>query len=384
MRWTSRRRVEVALAHCEPDRVPVDMTITEVAYLGLREHLGLPRENDLRVSAFTEVRPALDVLGALGIDITYVQLRSTGSGTPQKPLDDGSVFDEWGVGRKRVELAGGAHLMEATHAPLREAGIADLSDYHWPDPHDPRRVAGLGEEARRIYEDTELAIMGRFGGSILEQTGYLLGWERFLTALVSERELVWKLLNLVADIMIDLDRAGLQAAGPYLSIFKLSGEDLGMQDRPLFSPRTWRGLIRPVLERRWRAARVALDAVGSHASLLLHSDGSFPGFIPELIECGIQALDPIQANCPGMELPSLKSRFGHQLTFHGGVDTQHVLPRGNSGDVVEEVKRCIATLGHGGGYILAPVHNVQADVPPENLVAMAEAVERYGRYPLTL
>ncbi|MGE5141399.1 MAG: uroporphyrinogen decarboxylase family protein [Rudaea sp.] len=380
--WTCRRRVETSLAHREPDRVPIDLTITLLPYVRLREYLGLPQEENLKPSAFTEVRAGVDVLEALGIDITFVQLRKPANWSPPPSLPDGTSFDEWGIGRKRIELPGGGYLNEVSVYPLENATIDDLKDYPWPDPADPGRVAGLEEEARRLYEQTGLAIMGRFGGPILEQAHYLRGWERWLMDMAADPEFASALLDRITDIQISLDEAGLRAAGKYLSIFKLSGEDLGMQDRPIFSPRMWRELARPFLERRWRAARAALDRYAPHVKLLLHSDGAFRPFIPDLIECGVQALDPIQEHCPGMELYQLKRDFGQDLTFHGAVDTQQVLPFGTPAEVEAEVIRCIDALGRGGGYILAPVHNVQADVPPENLVAMCRAAQEYGLYPL--
>lgn len=191
-----------------------------------------------------------------------------------------------------------------------------------------------------------------------------------------------RLLDIIADIQIILDRRGIEAAGKYLSIFKLSGEDFGMQDRPLFSMKTWEELVRPVLTRRWQAARAACDEFAPHVKLMLHSDGAIRPFIPDIIECGVDILDPIQPHCEGMELYSLKCDFGDRLVFHGAIDTQKVLPFGTPEQVEAETIRCIDALGRGGGYILAPVHNVQADVPPENLIAMCEAVRAFGRYPL--
>jgi uroporphyrinogen decarboxylase len=380
--WTSRRRVEVALAHQEPDRVPLDMTITIRPYERLRQVLGLPPEQDLRPSTFTEVTPAADVLGALGMDITFVKLRGPSLRKPRAPRQDGTIFDEWGVGYRRVDLADGAYLNEVAYSPLGDATMEDLDSYPWPDPSDPGRVAGLEAEARRLFEDTELALMGRFGGPILEQAAYLRGWEQWLMDMVADPPFAQKLLDKIADIQIALDEAGIQAAGKYLTIFKLSGEDLGMQDRPLFSMRVWREIARPALERRWRAARVALDRYAPHVKLMLHSDGAIRRFIPDLIECGIDILDPIQPRVQGMDLHDLKRDFGDRLTFHGAIDTQDVLPFGSVADVEAETLRCIDALGRGGGFILAPVHNVQADVPPENLIAMCRTVQEHGRYPL--
>ena len=381
-KWTSRRRVEVALAHQEPDRVPLDMTITIRAYVRLRQALGLPPEQDLKPSTFTEVTPAPEVLKALGMDITFVKLHGPALWKRPAPQPDGTSFDEWGVGYRRVELADGVYLNEAAYSPLKDATIDDLDAYPWPDPFDPGRVAGLEEEARRLYEETDLALMGRFGGPILEQASYLRGWERWLMDMVGDPPFAQKLLNRITDIQIELDEAGIRAAGKYLTIFKLSGEDLGMQDRPLFSMKVWREIARPPLERRWRAARAALDRYAPYVKLMLHSDGAIRGFIPDLIECAIDILDPIQPRVQGMDLYDLKRDFGDRLAFHGAVDTQEVLPFGSVADVEAETLRCMDALGPGGGLILAPVHNVQADVPPENLIAMCRTVREHGRYPL--
>jgi uroporphyrinogen decarboxylase len=380
--WTSRRRVETALAHCEPDRVPMDLTITVKPYRRLRELLGLPTEEALKVSAFTEVRPAPDVLQALGIDLTYLQLRGPAHWQPPARQPDGSEIDEWGVGRRRIDLPGGAYLNEVSCSPLAQATLADLQRYPWPDPHDPGRVLGLEDEARALYTGTDLAIMGRFGGTLLEQAGYLRGWQRWMMDLVAQPAFARALLEIITDLQIAMDEAGLRAAGRYLSIFKVSGEDLGMQDRPLFSMKVWREVVRPPLERRWRAARAALSRHAPQAKIMLHSDGAMRAFIPDLLACGIDVLDPIQTHCAEMDPYELKRDFGDRLTFHGAVDTQAVLPFGTAAEVQAEALRCLDALGPGGGYILAPVHNVQADVPPENLVAMCRAVREYGRYPL--
>ncbi len=380
--WTSRRRVEAAISHQEPDRVPIDLTITQEPYEKLRQALGFPPEEDLKASSFTEVRPHPEVLKKLGVDLTWVKLHKPHGWSPSPPMADGSVLDEWGVGRKKIYLSEAVFLNEVSYSPLKDATLADLDSHPWPNPADPGRVEGLEAEAHELYETTELALMGRFGGTILEQAGYLRGWEQWLMDLVANPEFAWKLMNIIADIQIKLDVMGIQAAGKYLTIFKLSGEDFGMQDRPLFSMKVWRELVRPVLEMRWRAAREALDRYAPNVKLLLHSDGAIRPFLPDLIDSGIDILDPIQPRCTGMDIYGLKQDFGDKLVFHGGVDTQEVLPFGTEAQVEAEVIRCLDALGPGGGYILAPVHNVQADVPPQNLIAMCRVVKEQGRYPL--
>ncbi len=379
--WTSRKRVEAAIRFQEPDRVPIDLTITTKPYIGLREALGMPPEENLKASSFTEVTPHTEVLETLGVDLTFVKLRKPHH-WKAPPLSDGSVVDEWGVGRRQVFIAEDVYLNEVSHSPLAEATIEDLDRYPWPEPEDPGRTEGLAEDARQLFENTNLAIMGRFGGTILEQAAYLRGWEQWLMDMVINQEFAMRLLDIIADIQIVLDRRGIEAAGEYLSIFKLSGEDFGMQDRPLFSMRTWDELVLPVLNRRWQAARSACDEFAPHVKLMLHSDGAIRPFIPDIIACGIDILDPIQPHCEGMELYGLKRDFGDRIVFHGAIDTQKVLPFGTPEQVEAETIRCMDALGRGGGYILAPVHNVQADVPPENLIAMCKAVKTHGKYPL--
>ncbi|UCG26325.1 MAG: uroporphyrinogen decarboxylase [Chloroflexota bacterium] len=383
--WTSRRRVETALSHQEPDRVPTDLTITRVPYRRLRAHLGLPAEENIESDRFGEVRPGLDVLQALGIDMTFVKLRGPAHWTPPKPLINGISLDEWGVGRKAITLADGSTLFEVVLSPLSDLQPRqiDLDNYPWPNPSDPGRVSGLETDARRLYEQTDLALMGRFGGTILEQASFLRGYEQWLMDLVLHPEFARDLMNRIADIQIALDEAGIRAAGRFLTVFKLSGEDLGMQDRPLFSPDVWHETLRPVLTRRWAAARSALDRYGAgHVKLMLHSDGAIRTFIPDLIEAGIDILDPVQVYCQGMEATELKTEFGSKLAFHGAIDTQRLLPFATVGEVESEVVRMIKALGSGGGFILAPVHNVQPDVPPGNIVAVYRAAHEYGRYPL--
>jgi uroporphyrinogen decarboxylase len=144
----------------------------------------------------------------------------------------------------------------------------------------------------------------------------------------------------------------------------------------------FRTLLLPRLMRRWGAVRDYLDRVNPACQIMLHSCGSVRRFIPDLIEAGIQILDPVQPKAANMDALELKREFGDRLTFHGGIDIQQVLPFGSKEEVAEEVLRCIQAFGPGGGYILSPSHNIQADTPPENIAAMCEAAVKYGVYPI--
>ncbi len=383
--WTSRKRVETAINHREPDRVPLSMTITEIPYLRLREFLGLRPDHETQPNRFGEVQPGLDLLARLGFDTISLKLNRPQQDISPPALADGTVFDEWGVGRKRIDFEDGSFLLEVSHSPLEglHPDEIDLNEYPWPDPADQGRLEGVAEKARSLYDTTDFALIGRFGGTILEQAAFLRGYESWLIDLVNYPDFASRLLNRIADIQIELDAYGIREAGVYLSIFKASGDDLGMQDRPLFSNRVWQEILRPVLSRRWKAARRALDQAGaSHVKLMFHSDGAIRTFIPDLIHDGVQILDPIQTRSQGMEVEGLQADFGHELVFHGAIDTQQVLPHGTPEQVREETRRVIQTLGKGGGLLLGPVHNVQPDVPPENLVAMCQTVLNEGGYPI--
>jgi len=160
--WTSRKRIEAALNHQEADRVPLALSITLNAYINLRDFLGLPEEENIQADRFFEVQPSHDLLEALGVDMTYIKLGKPKNWDPPPPLDDGTVLDAWGVGRKLVELPGGSYLNEVSYCPLEGLDPAeiDLDSYPWPDPHDPGFTDGLEEEARKLYEETDLALMG--------------------------------------------------------------------------------------------------------------------------------------------------------------------------------------------------------------------------------
>jgi uroporphyrinogen decarboxylase len=329
------------------------------------------------------VRPALDVVCALGIDMIFVRLRKPRHTPTRPPLADGTPLDEWGVGRKLVDLPGGGNLFEVTYSPWKELdpNDIDLDAYAWPDPHAPGFTDGLAEEAQQLYRDTDLALMGRFGGPILEIAAYLRSFERWLMDLVLYPAFSRRLLHRIADIQIALDEAGIREAGDTLSVFKVSGEDLGMQDRPLFSMQVWKDVLYPVLDRRWRAARAALDRYAPRSKVMLHSDGAIRPFLPDIMASGVELIDPVQGVCRGMELAALKRDFGGQLSFHGGVDTQNVLPFKTAAEVRAETRRVIRALGTRGGLIAGPSHFIQADVPPENIAALCQTVVAEGKYP---
>ncbi len=379
---TSRERVTKAINHQEPDRVPVDLNPLYDFYIQLKDHLGIEIEEKISHNLAMEVIPHPEVLKKLGVDVTAVKLGSAKSSTKEERTD-GLVKDDWGILYKLVNQPGGGRYYEVVHSPLKEATLGDLEKYPWPIADLPGRGEGAEASAKRLFEDTDLAIMGRFGGAITEIALYLLGMENWMTRLATDRDFIHSLLTRISDIQIALDRIGLEATAKYLTIYKASGEDLGMQTGPMYSPKMFREMFLPYFKRRFQAAREYLDEVNPGVKIMLHSCGSIRRFLPDLIEADVDIIDPVQPHAAEMNTAELKRDFGSQLTFHGAVDIQQVLPFGTTDEIDHEVKERVSTLGKGGGYILAPAHNVQADVPPKNIVRMCEAVGKFGSYTLS-
>jgi uroporphyrinogen decarboxylase len=183
-------------------------------------------------------------------------------------------------------------------------------------------------------------------------------------------------LRRVTDIGKAVMEPYLDLAGPYIQMIKM-GDDLGAQGGPLMSPKTYRSVVKPYHKELFDFIHER-----TRARIFLHTCGSVYRLLPDLIEAGVDVLNPVQVSAADMDTRRLKAEFGDRLSFMGAIDTQHVLPFGTPDDVKREVERRIADLAPGGGFILAPVHNVQADVSPENLVTMYRHALQVGMYPI--
>jgi uroporphyrinogen decarboxylase len=382
MTWTSRERVCTVLQHREPDRVPVDVQCGLDFYLKLKAYLGLDFEETLEANYFREVIPHPRVCERMGWDAVSVKLSKPSRGSANF-IEPAEVVDAWGVHRKRIVLPTGGIQYEAVSHPLAKGTLDELNTYPWPDPYPPDTAEATEKQARWMYENTDLALIGRFGGTLLEQAIDLMGFENWLITTVANPEFAGALLDRLTDIAMRGDRIGLEAAGKYIQIFKVSGDDLGMQTGVLYSPRSFRDLILPRLRRRWQAARAYIDQnLDPAMPLMFHTDGAVRPFIPLMLEAGLGVLNPVQPGCAGMDLDGLKRDFGAQLVFHGAIDVQSVLPFGTPEEVRQAVRNAIRALAAGGGYILSPSHFVQSDTSPENIIAMTQAAHEFGCYPL--
>ena len=378
---TSRERVVAALSHQEPDRVPVDIGggastgIVVEGYERLKRHLGIWAKPRILNKVFRVARLDEDAMRCLGSDCRPITAKPH-AGRQSPPSEPGTFTDAWGVTWRQSYYAQDCYYWELARSPLAEAEVADLESYPWPDPLDPALTAGLAEEARLLHEYTDYAIVADGGfKSFWELAFCLRGLEQLLMDLVVNQEFVAALLTKLLEINIAGTGRFLDAVGRHIQVFR-AADDLATQSGLLVSPATYRAVLKPVYKAYFGFVKSKTDA-----KILYHSCGNVVDLLDDLIEIGVDAINPVQVSAIG-DTASLKERFGQRVSFWGAIDTQHVLPHGTVGDVRAEVRRRIRELGPGGGYVLAAVHNIQPDVPPQNIVAMAQAAREHGTYPL--
>jgi len=380
---SSRERASLAFAFQEADRVPVDLDgwatyFTEGAYRNLLQHLGIdeePRTNDwFLVSGINE-----SILQRFGVDFRRVALGAP-EGFRSKSYADGSWDDEWGIRKRKVAhrnpgTGETAYYAEMIEPPLAHASIEDLESYPWPDPNDPGRYRGLSERVRRLYEATDYALVAAaISDGIFEKAQALRGMQRFFEDLLVNREFAARLIDKILEIQLAIFNRYLSIVGPYVEMVETS-DDYGMQAGPLISPQLYREMLKPAHSRLNSFIRQR-----TRAKIYLHSCGSIADMLDDLIDAGVDVINPVQPRAKDMDSAALKNRFGTRVVFHGGVDEQYVLPHGSTAEVREEVARRIEAFAPGGGYIFAPAHNIQDDVPPENVVTMFEAALAAGGY----
>lgn len=371
---TSRQRLLTTLAHQEPDRVPLDLgghvtTIQRLAYEGLKDYLGINKATKTFIREHADLDN--EVLEEFAIDTRYVRLKPPKS-WKLKLEPDNSYLDEWGVRWKKMGL-----YHEPVAYPLAHAKTKDLERYNWPDPSDEGRVEGLREQAKQLCEETDYAVIAQFpmaGGFELAWT--CLRGPQFLEDLILNRKFAETLLSKICDLEIEILDRFLNAVGPYVQVVAV-GDDVGQQRGPLISPNLYRDVVKPFQKRLWGFIKQK-----SKAHLFVHSDGSVYQFIPDFIELGVSILNPVQVRAKDMDTRRLKEEFGHRISFWGGIDTQEVLPFGTPEEVEKEVRKRIRDLAPGGGYVLSPIHNIQAGVSAENIVKMYEGARKYGVYPI--
>lgn len=378
---TSRERVVTTLEHREPDRVPFDCTFSYEGYLRLKEYLGLETDKEVHPSnSWLSVGTPIELLHELSIDLCYIGLRKA-KNSPKFEYGMDQYTDEWGVEYRKVKHSSGIYYDFANRV-LGDATIDDLEEYPWPDPHNPELSEGLEEKCRDLYENTDFALVGKFSDSIFERAFYMRGFEQMLIDVAINPEFAMALMDKLTDLAIARMEVGFEACGKYIQILRVAGDDMGHQDGPLMAPKTFREVVKPQFARYYQAVRDLINKYNPDIKLMAHTDGDVYPIIPDYIEMGLDVLNPVQPYVEEMEHEKLKKEFGDRLSFHAGIDIQSVMPHGSPEEVRAEAIKTMNALGPGGGYILAPTHYIQSDVPPENIIALRDAVMEFGKYPL--
>ena len=367
---TSREIVIDSLNHKESFRVPVDLggqsnsTLTLKALNNLTQYLNIAKEASnftLMAKHFQSVDVPEDILLRYKIDF-----RSVNPGKPKKKrevfFDDGSYLDDWGI---KYSPSGKGLYFDITEYPLINFEEGNIDNFDWLDPDDEGWTTGLKEKTENYYFNTDFAIIGNMtSAQIFERCWNLRGFETFLMDLYINKNFAHKLLDKVTNIQIQRVKNFLEICGKYLNIFKIS-DDLCGQTAPFISPQSYTEMIMPYHKRYIEEIKKF-----TNAKIALHCCGNIRPLLPRLIEVGFDVVHPFQHSCPEMNPSELKKEFGKDLVFWGGIDVQKFLPTATPEEVVVEVKNIINIMRNDGGYIFSPSHNIQADIPPENLEAM--------------
>ena len=373
MTWTHRDRLLAALNREEADRIAIDFagtmctTITVPGYDRLKEHLGIEHETVVMSKTDRLAAPDPWVLERFDVDT-----RCLAFGVDGKELDEHNVLDEWGVTWRQ---APDQHYMPVD-GPFegKPPDIADLDSYEWFDPNALSYFDGLKERAEALRRESDRAIVLSLGAGPVCLGQWLRGFGDWLKDLRRAPEYAARLMDLITDQWVRVAEEALNIAGPNVDAVILD-DDMSSQEGPMFSPEVYRELVKP----RHKRMVDTVKACGE-AKIMFHSCGAIQPLIDDLIEIGSDAINPVQVNAKDMEPEKLKDEVGDRVAFWGGIDTQKLLPFGTADEVRAETRRIIEVLGKGGGYVLNSVHNIQSEVPPENVVAMFETARnhRYG------
>jgi uroporphyrinogen decarboxylase len=379
-----RERVRLALNHQEPDRIPIDLggtlvsSITVQAYIDLKSHLKMSLE-EIRFLDFVQQLPYLDekILERFKVDFRSVQLPAiTAQGV--NLLDEGeyyAFFNKWGT--KLIMPREGGLYFDYADFPIKEPNEQAIESYIWPALNPLEYYRMLGEQARSLYDKTDYAVVGGviIGGGIFEQPARMMGLENFFMAMLSEPKIADMLMEKITEIYIEESNAYLDEVGDNIQVFTY-WDDICSQNGWLINPDLYCKMVKPKQKRLVEAIRKK-----THAKLFYHGCGAVYDLIPHLIEIGFDIINPVQVSARGMDTRSLKEKYGKEIVFWGGgIDTQSILPFGTPAQVSDEVKRRIDDLAPGGGFVFNVVHNIQAFVPPENIIAAFDTAFEYGRY----
>jgi uroporphyrinogen decarboxylase len=381
---TSRQRLLKALSHEIPDRVPVDLGgfqtgIHTRAYAELLAHLGMEDEMTILDPVQQLARPCEELLERFHVDVRYVCAHGPDSfkGGIKQNVRRGKLWhdlkDEFGIVWSMPDDQ--QLYMDISHHPLANATVEDLARYPFPTGNDPTRFTGVRETALELRRETPYAISTGIGGVVYEICWYMRGLERWFMDMIDNPAFCEALLDKTLAFWIDYYTGFMAEVGDIVDVVMI-GDDIGGQSGLLFSPNFYRRVVKP----RQKTLVQHVKSLTS-AKIWYHTCGSVMECIPDLLDNGIDILNPVQISAEGMDAAELKHKYGEKLAFWGGgIDTQHVLPFASPGEIREHVRSNLEIFKPGGGYVFNNVHNIQAGVPAENIVALFDAAYEFGSY----
>lgn len=408
----SRERVLAAINHQEPDRVPIDFGghrssgIAAIAYAKLKKALGIT-SGDIYVYDMIQQLAIVEppILDAIGVDVVELGRGFMLDDKEWKPwvLPDGTSCkipgyiniekrgeDSYLISGDGLDLAiqkKGCLYFEQIHWPLADRPIEDddfsdlqevfkhsvWTDVTSPGSHIPLTKVGLKSltaGAKALRESTERAIVGLFGGSMFEIPQFLYRMDNYLTYMALYPEACIRLSEKLCELHLSNLEKWLGAVAPYIDII-LFGDDLGGQNGPLISPTMYRRYYKPYHKKLW----LRVKELAPHIKIQLHTCGGIEPLLEDLIDAGLEIANPVQTTCRGMNADNLKAKYGQRFTFWGGgCDTQHLLPQATPKEIAKHVKEQVTILSPGGGFVFQQIHNILANVSPEKITAMFDAV----------
>lgn len=381
----SKERVILSINHKEPDQVPIDLggtmetTIHRDGYTKLKERLGLcldePNREMLKTAGFAWVDQ--EVQRHIGADIRGIFPYPANRDTIEYWNKDGySHFtDEFGI-LWRKPLESGLYFDIWAH-PLKGKTFDEIKAHAFPAPADDKRFAHIPEYLDQVDPlEYPLVFDNCFGNGIFQMCNMLLGYENFLLSMAMNEDKAYWLLDKILDMKIQFWDTVLDRFGDRIDIVK-ELDDLGTQLNLWISPKMYQEMVKPRLIKLIRFIKSKKPEV----KIMMHSCGSIFKIIPDLIDAGVEILNPVQYSAQEMDPVEIKKQFGKDIViWGGGIDTQSILPRGTVQEVIDETKRMLDIYMPGGGFVFAPVHAIQYDVPTENIIAMWETVKKFGKY----
>ncbi|NHJ23728.1 MAG: hypothetical protein EAX89_04085 [Candidatus Lokiarchaeota archaeon] len=384
----SKQRVNITLNHREPDKVPLDLggnqsSIHLKAYKNLLAYLEID-DKSIKFADFVQqiADPCEAVLERFNIDIRYIRPQGgmirVEDMEPQYEGKYVGVYDQFGVfwGNDAEKNIDDILYYDPVIYPFAEfSTVQEIENYNWPDGKDKSPFKGLREIAKKLYETTNYALSGHPSGCVYEYCTFLFSFTKTLRYLKTKPELIIAAMKNLLNYWIDYNVTFLDEVGEYLDVVCING-DLAEQAGPIMNLKIYENMIKPIERQLSTKVHELTDA-----KINYHCCGSIPLFIPHFAEIGYDVVNPVQISAYDMEPCSLKKRFGNLITFWGGLcNTQKTLPFGNSESIREEVRRNLACFKPGGGFIASNIHNITAEVPPQNIVSMFDAANEFRDY----